>query len=295
MGLFHIPGDVQGETLKAFREIDDLFQKILSAQTVDWKGRQLVNVADAISRIDVPNLGQVLDQFSGDDFRAAVQAIVQSLQPPTKPNTYPPIDKFMFADDFETGSGVPLWTIQAGSVSMQTAVSSHPGIVRVASPAVLNNIGRIARSSSATVGMMLVEQCDRFEWVVNPTTNVAKKLRIGFTENTGTVAGDNGIYFRHNTGTTNWEFVTKAGGTTTATDTGIAFATATWFKLSAIRISDTEWWAYINDALVAKNTTNVPTGAEVFCLMIETNDGNAKQCDVDFASVEALASIGTRF
>lgn len=88
--------------------------------------------------------------------------------------------------------------------------------------------------------------------------------RIGFIDS---AAGEptNGAYFRytHSVNGGRWEAVTRAAGVETATNTGIT-TTAAWayFEID-VNAAGTSVVFYINGALVATNTTNIPTGGNL--------------------------------
>lgn len=94
---------------------------------------------------------------------------------------------------------------------------------------------------------------------------------VGFGDNTG--AGDmtDGCYFRYNDNVNSgrWEAVTAAAGVRTATNTGITAVTT--FSIFEVRINSagTSVEFYIDDVLVATNTTNIPTGANYFGLIFK--------------------------
>jgi hypothetical protein len=86
----------------------------------------------------------------------------------------------------------------------------------------------------------------------------------GWGDNAG--AGDmtDGAYFRytHSVNSGRWEAVTAAGATRTATDTGIAADTTFHVFEVLINEAGTSVEFYIDGALVATNTTNIPTGTQ---------------------------------
>jgi hypothetical protein len=72
---------------------------------------------------------------------------------------------------------------------------------------------------------------------------------------------NNGAYFiYHSQTTTTWRCKTYAGGVVTITDTGTTVVANTWYKLGIlINAAGTSVGFYINDVLLATNTTNIPT------------------------------------
>lgn len=88
--------------------------------------------------------------------------------------------------------------------------------------------------------------------------------RLGFLDSVSAEPTD-GCYFRYTHGTNGgrWQAVTRAAGAETATDTGVA-AAATWvyFEIE-VNAAGTSVAFYINGALVATNTTNIPTSGNL--------------------------------
>jgi len=66
-----------------------------------------------------------------------------------------------------------------------------------------------------------------------------------------------GVYFRSTDGG-NWYAVTRASGTETATDTGVATNTTAWQRLT-VKYTSSSCTFWIDGVLKATNTTNIPT------------------------------------
>lgn len=89
--------------------------------------------------------------------------------------------------------------------------------------------------------------------------------RFGFSNSNTSAAPTNGIYFEYDESTSpNWFLVTMASSVSTRTDTGIAVS-AVWKKFKLVITNNTAVDAYIDNVLVATNTTNIPTGTGASC------------------------------
>jgi hypothetical protein len=87
--------------------------------------------------------------------------------------------------------------------------------------------------------------------------------QIGFMDNvTGTPSDSVSFRYTHSVNAGEWEAVTRSNGVETATDTNVAVVAGT-FKTFRIEVNaaGTSVGFYIDDVLVATNTTNIPTGA----------------------------------
>ena len=104
---------------------------------------------------------------------------------------------------------------------------------------------------------------DAFVTALSDGTNTFA-TRLGFLDS---ISGEptNGVFFRytHSVNGGEWQAVTRAAGTETATDTNVA-ASAAWayFEIE-VNAAGTSVAFYINGALVATNTTNIPTGSNL--------------------------------
>lgn len=98
---------------------------------------------------------------------------------------------------------------------------------------------------------------------------------IGLSED-GTF--NNSIAFRRVGASANWRCYTTNGGTSTNTDSGIAFATGA-FKTFKIIATPTSIAFYIDGSLVATNTTNIPTTAYMGVLIYPVYDAYTAHVD----------------
>jgi hypothetical protein len=70
------------------------------------------------------------------------------------------------------------------------------------------------------------------------------------------------FYYKYNSNGGRWSAITRSASVTTSTNTGITVVANTWYKLEIVyNLTDVKF--YINDVLVATNTTNIPTSGLV--------------------------------
>jgi hypothetical protein len=93
------------------------------------------------------------------------------------------------------------------------------------------------------------------------STGGTQVIYIGLSDRSGTTTGapKNGIYFLYNPASyTYWRAITRATGTQTNNNTKVAPSTTAFQKLR-FNVTPSAVYFYINDSLVATNTTNIPT------------------------------------
>lgn len=147
----------------------------------------------------------------------------------------------------------PLSADQIGVVSFDagTDVGGLAGYLSSAVLARLNN-----------GGTWKLEQKLRTPSVLSDGTNTYS-LRAGFLDSVSVESTD-GVFFRytHSVNSGKWQFVTRANGVETITDTGVTVVISTDTKLQIqVNADGTKAWGYINDVAVASSITNIPNGA----------------------------------
>ena len=172
-----------------------------------------------------------------------------------------------FTNVFSVAEGVQAISAAGGGLTGTSIpfVNGHPGIWNIFTGAA-SAAGRtfvLSRTNSFMVG---VGGVTKFEsWVELPVLSTVAQR---FTARTGffSIALPNiilsGIGFEYNDAENGgrWQAITDDGGET-STDTGILVEAFRWYKLSFVVNADgTEVQFFINDILVATNTTNLPTG-----------------------------------
>lgn len=120
------------------------------------------------------------------------------------------------------------------------------------------------------------------------------KFQFGLGDNTASTTDPaNGVFFEYNrVSSLNWRARCASGSTYTNTDSGIAVAAATWYKLKVIiNAANTQAQYYIATGtgaytLIATHTTNLPsTAIDPNFKMVKLNGGNLRVTHIDFFSM----------
>jgi len=285
MGRIRIPPDASTGIRDALEQISKVIDQ-LTTRDLDLNARGVRNCAEARDNGDVPNLGQVRELFNGEDFKRKVQEILLATPPKSTSTEVDRAREIEFYDEFLSlvAGTSPPWRVVANAVAQLDSVDAHPGCMSVQTTAVANNIARLTLGAADNDIQVFPADVTMWMWIARlRAAEAAKRCRFGLSANAGNPGAADGIYFQYDTSVdTHWHFRTDAAGTTD-TDTGIVHVDGNWIKFEARQVSSTEWWGYINDALVAKNSTNVPTAGMNFYFSLETLAGVTKIFDVDLA------------
>lgn len=169
----------------------------------------------------------------------------------------------------------------------QTAISGHPGI---SCPNPSYERGRcfakwfFTGASNDTNGL-----CLKCIYKLNTLYVTANTYCIvGFRDNLS-YANDitDGIYFRWSNASANWIACTENSGTITATDTGVAGAIS-WINMEITISQDgSTAYFYINNSLVATNTTNLPATSKALAggVSFTVHPGHGGNYFVDYLGI----------
>lgn len=142
-------------------------------------------------------------------------------------------------------------------------------------------------------GKWKLEIAIRTPALVSDGTNTYS-LRAGFLDSVSTESTD-GVFFRytHSVNSGKWQFVTRANGTETITDTGITVAAATNYKLNIeVQADGLKAFGRIDDVNVASSTTNIPIGAGretgFGAMLLKTAGVTAKTFFTDYSDVVCI-------
>jgi hypothetical protein len=195
-----------------------------------------------------------------------------------------------------SGTGAAAATVTTGIDSTENCA----GVAQMSTGTTATGRSSIVLDSANLLLGIFDTRC-RFRLQVDTLSTVTETFTayVGLIDVPG--AGDNtdGAYFRYtNVGATpNWVCVTRSNSTETATTTSTAAVTT--FEIFEVRVNQagTSATFYINGALVATHTTNIPTAANRFTgvgAKIEKSLGvTARQIRVDYCSM-LLARSGAR-
>lgn len=148
---------------------------------------------------------------------------------------------------------------------------NHPGILELATGAsatgaAVRTLGGAA-TGAQTSGFRLGGGRLIKEWLVRlDTLSTAVQEYTMSMLLTDLISGPTAFvgFMYSRTTSVNWLGVTRSGGVTTSTSTGIPVATGVWVKLRCeVNALATQVDFYVNDVLVASNTTNIPTTTNV--------------------------------
>jgi len=204
-------------------------------------------------------------------------------------------DDFLYDANIATGAifGEGWTVLETGAGA---SVASNPNLVTSGN----NSLGVMELSTGTTTtgvaAMSLSLDCFILghgqyytEWrvMVPVLSSVAQEyiFQMGFVDAN---ANANGVFFvYHSTVTTTWRAATQNAGVGTRVDTGITVNANQWYKLGIlINAAGTSVDFYIDDALVATITTNIPTTAIGFNATIFKAAGiTARVADIDYAQL----------
>jgi hypothetical protein len=85
-------------------------------------------------------------------------------------------------------------------------------------------------------------------------------VELGFMDAVTSGSNTDGalLYYKHDVNSGNWSRVTANNGTTTTSDSGVAFAAATWYTVRVVLYPNGTSELYVNGTSVGRNTTNLP-------------------------------------
>jgi hypothetical protein len=203
---------------------------------------------------------------------------------------YSPMRDVIIVEEFVSGLttsgniGDLGWLMAAGSVTGQAPSEEKIGILRLSSPATANTRG-VLQLSPGTAGVMIIPGRTgdiHIKMVVRNAQAAASActIRIGLLNTNAAGEASDAIMFRAS-GTGNWTAVTRAGGTETATNCGVAQTTT--FKTFEILINPAfnQVTFIIDGVTCATHTTNIPTVALSPTFKVDTTAATAYSIDID--------------
>lgn len=175
--------------------------------------------------------------------------------------------KAVFFDDFVGDAIDNIWS--ASTTGGASSVDVNDGI---------GGIVEIISGTSISDNAVLQTTTDTVQLSSNPAFGTY--VKISHTSNTDTRFGfqtdsANSVEFRYDASLSNWEAVTIAASTETATDTGIAADTSNHSFRIVASLSSALF--YIDKVLVATNNTNLPAGVMHPFFRQESTSGSASR------------------
>lgn len=176
------------------------------------------------------------------------------------------------------------WRSTGTTVAEVAGVSGHPGTIQIATAAAINSFGNLFLADTGAGSVLVPGDVAYFAWAVrvNVITNV--DVRIGLGQNFGAAAGagtSSVIFAFVSAASANWIVQTQNAGAFTNTTSTIAVGAGTWYYLEAIRQPGGNWEFWINGALVATHSTNLPAAALNVGAIITATAAAVKSLDVD--------------
>jgi hypothetical protein len=190
------------------------------------------------------------------------------------------------------------WTIagsSAGSNTIQSGITDHPGILRLATAATASATMGIYLGNSSNQGTIIPQQVEYASYIVRiPGWNTTNYLsvNIGFSDSGNT--SNNAIYFQAFYGLANWVYTMFNSGTQTYLISGTAVTAGTWYFLEMWQ-SGTNWaFAGNGQLLGVLPQSSGPTVAFQPFATVTAQNGTSCTLDIDAFSI-ITTELGNRY
>lgn len=193
-------------------------------------------------------------------------------------------------DDFLSGGytsgivGELGWTIVNGTATGVAAEANRYGVVQRDTGSSINTATTMYPRGLASVGIVNPAAAYELTWYIKLGQAVGTfDLRAGMANATTGDPPADGMYFEVLAADTNIFCVTRASSVSTGsrTDSGVA-ATTNWVKLKQVRVSPAApVQFYIDDVLVASNTTNITAAMLQPFLSLKNTEAASKTVNID--------------
>ena len=196
-----------------------------------------------------------------------------------------PLTQAYYYTDFVEHYGNTWTTVVGGSASLTDTQSGtpagHPGVVQLQVSGAFASSGMGLAMQIALGGGSIINQHIVQIPVLGSATNRIN-LQFGLMDSVGGFTNtqpQNGCYFQYqdNQNSGKWQCITTSGGVSTTSDSGVTTNTNyNNFKI-AVDAAGTNVYFYINETLVATNTTNLPSsllmgGIALSCSSADTSN-----------------------
>ncbi len=193
-----------------------------------------------------------------------------------------------------TGTGV------TPAAAQQTGIASHPGIMRIGVTSALStDLQAILQGQGASDLPLLATSIARFRAIVRLPVVTNVLARIGFTLAATSTAGSSwgaaGAWFEYNVGgaADTWRGFTRNASVSTQSNITGTLVANNWYDLEMVRLQNGNWQFVVNKTIGATNTTNAPTVAGQFAIMVNNGTTIATVMDVDYIGYN-LIPLGQR-
>jgi hypothetical protein len=180
--------------------------------------------------------------------------------------------------------------------AFQPAETNHPGILRLVTQNGNGDSVTLHLMPTTTGSVITAAQVEYMAWVIRIPTITTITVQMGLGQNiaTATTFGTDGVFFKFDpAANAAWQFITRAGGTSTTVTTGTTVVANTWYLLEMF-YNGTTWTPVINAVTQTGSSTNVPTGALNVGTLLITNTNAIRNVDVDMFSMMSR-EMGARF
>lgn len=245
-----------------------------SGHTIEDEGSALT----ARSNLDFVGRGVIADDFSSET-RVRIDDPITTM--PVA------IEEFIGSSSTSVNIGTHGWNVTGAGASYSVAfapITGHPGVGRLATGA---TSGNTATLHMRTAGQDVFDSDDNFDmtWIFRTDKNggaLASTLyRVGLGNNCTSFPPADGMWMEKLTTDTNWFFVTRSASTETRTDSGVAMADLTWYRLRIRRSSGTITFT-LDAGSNVDHTTNVTSAAACPFAQISTAENVAKRLEPDY-------------
>ena len=192
------------------------------------------------------------------------------------------VDEFLGGTTASGSVGGLGWN-SGGTISAGTGnLANHPGTIIVDTGASSGTTARINCFGTGHIDYRATTISN--VWIVKlAQTDAFTLARVGIMSSLGVSPPTEGVYFERLAADTNWFAVTMSNSTpATRADTGIA-ASTNWVRFRTEGSSASVRF-YINDVLVATQTTQIPNQATLVCpgVQIINSEAASKKIEVDY-------------
>lgn len=195
-------------------------------------------------------------------------------------------------DDFLTGTvssgtvGKIGWGLGGGTITNQQSETNHPGILRLDTTTTSATVSRIFLNAQIST-VLLADRLRLGAYIRLNQVDANTTARVGWMSNTSGNPPTNWFGLEKADADTDWFLVSKVGGGTTRTDSGVAVGTG-WVFLETYLLNSVIYY-WINGTLINTVTTNVPATSSpgTFVIQIVNSTTASKTLDIDYAYLSA--------
>ena len=164
------------------------------------------------------------------------------------------VDEFWGGAAVSGSIGESGWNTNGGSITQGGGATNEPGLYTLATGGSSGTTATIYTQGSASV--FTPGSWDLIWRVILGTNDANTTVHVGMQDSVTTVTPTNGSYFQKLDADTNWFCVTRAAGSETRTDSGVAVSTSA-IVFRQVRTASSRVAFFINDVLVCSHTATI--------------------------------------